>query len=348
MIDWSKSYNAIWRVFRINEQTWADSMLLAGVESASVTRSCSGNAPMLESGSMTVSADSFERGYYRLVLNVQQGVQSERIEVSTMLCDSTKRTMGFGTTLQTVTCNSVLYPAYTERILDGTYVPAKYDCAEYAANLLRGCIKAPVEVEGGFSLSDTHWFKFGIRILEAVWEILGIGGYVMQIDGRGVVHIRPKPTTPALSLDGARASLLSDSVTFSLESSKVPNRYIAKGDELIAIAVNDDPESPVSTVSRGYIYDEVDDSPQPLTTETFEGYARRRLEELSTDISDVRTYTREFWPDVYPFDLVTGTLESIGVTGKMRVMNQSIKCSGGVTVSEQAAREITLWHNQKT
>lgn len=346
MIDWSKSYNAVWRVFRINEQTWTDAELLQGVDDASVTRSCSGNAPMLESGSMTVTGDEFERGYYRLVLNAEQGYNSERLEVATLLCESSKKAYSYGAVQHSVSCNSVLYPAYTELILDGTYLPARQDAAQFAAGLLRGCIKAPVEVHGAFALSETYWFEFGIRVLEAVWELLETGGFVIHIDGHGTVHIKPKPTSPTLNLDGARITLLADSVASALDTSKVPNRYIAKSDEVMAVAINDDPESDVSTVNRGYYFDYLDEKPAPLVTETLQGYAKRKLEELSTDVSDVRSYKREFWPDVYPFDLVTGTLSRIGLDGDMRIVNQSIKCSGGVTVSEQAAREVTLWHRE--
>ena len=306
-MDWTKSYSASWRVFRVNETTWADSELIKGVDSINITRSCSGDCPRLESGSMTVTGNEFESGYYRIVMNATQGVETERVDVATLLCESSKSTHDYGSSQHSVSCNSVLYPAYTERVLDGAYIPAGTNVAEYAANMLSGCIKAPVEYEGGFTLADFYWFEFGIRILDAVWEALNIGGYVMQIDGRGTVHIRPRPTQAAMSLDGANVSLLSTKVQSELNASDVPNRYIAKSDLTVAIAINDSPDSPVSTVSRGYYYDEIDESPAQIDGETLSMYALRRLSELSTAVTAVRSYQREFMPDVYPFDLVTGT-----------------------------------------
>ena len=165
----------------------------------------------------------------------------------------------------------------------------------------------------------------------------------MQIDGRGTVHIRPRPSTPALDLDGANIALLGTKVQTDFNTTGVPNRYIAKSDETVAIAVNDNPDSDVSTVSRGYIYDEIDESPATVDNETLPQYAIRRLHELSTAVSDTRSYTREYWPCVLPFDIVAGSLDSIGIDGDMRVMNQTLKCSNGITVSEQAAREVDLW-----
>lgn len=342
-MDWTKSYSASWRVFRVNEATWADSEQLSGVDAVNITRSCSGDCPRLESGSMTVTGNSFEQGYYRIVMYATQGVETERVDVATLLCESSKDSHDYGVSQFGVSCNSVLYPAYTERVLDGAYIAAGANVAEFAADMLRRCIKAPVEVDGGFALADFYWFDFGIRILDAVWEALNLGGYVMQIDGRGTVHIMPRPTEAALSLDGANVSLLSTKVQSELNAADVPNRYIAKSDLTIAVAVNDSPDSPVSTVSRGYYYDEIDDSPAQVDGETLAMYALRRLSELSTAVTEVRSYQREYIPDVLPFDLVTGTLGTIGVTGDMRVINQTLECAEGITVSEQLAREVQLW-----
>lgn len=342
MIDWTKSYIANWRVFKVNEQTWMDAEKIGGVDTISVTRSCSGDAPMLESGSMSLTGE-FERGYYRVVMDAVQGVESERVDIATLLCESNKQTRDFNTVQSSVVCNSVLYPAYTQRLLDGTYIQAGSNVAEFVAKLLGGCIKAPVEVESGFIISSHYWFEFGIRILDAAWEALNIGGYIMQIDGRGVVHIKPRPSTPALSLDSANVALLGTSVGTELDISNVPNRYIAKSDATIAIAVNDDPSSDVSTVSRGYIYDEVDDSPATVDDETLPMYAVRKLVELSTNIASLYSYTREYWPDVYPNDLIEGSIEAVGTTDNLRVLNQSISCGNGITVSEQVAKEVSLW-----
>lgn len=342
MIDWSKSYTAAWRVFRVDEFTWADAELIGDIDSIQITRSCSSNAPMLESGTMTLTGN-FERGYYRIVMHATQDVTTERVDVATMLCESTKALRDYGTVQPNIACNSVLYPAYTQRILDGLYIPEKADVAQFVAELLRGCLKAPVEVEGGFTINEFYWFEFGIRILEAAWQALNLGGFVMQIDGRGVVHIRPRPSTPALDLDGANIALLNQKVQTDFNTSDVPNRYIAKSDGTVAIAVNDSQESDVSTVNRGYIYDYIDDSPATVDNETLPQYAIRRLHELSTAVCETRTYTREYWPDVYPFDVVRGSLSSIGIDGNMRVTNQTLSCKESITVSEQAAREVDLW-----
>lgn len=341
-MDWSRSYNAVWRVFKVDEATWQDSQLIGGVDSVTVTRSCGTKAPMLESGSMTLTGD-FERGYYRIVMNATQGVESTRVDVATLLCESRKSVRNYNVSQPNVTCNSVLYPASVQVMLDGSFMPAGVSVAQYVSELLGGCIKAPIQVDDDFTISDFYWFDFGISILDAAWEALNLGGFVMQIDGRGTVHIRQKPSEVALELDGSNVALLGTSITSDFDTSKVPNRYIAKSDDVVAIAINDDPESDVSTVRRGYIYDELDESPATVNDETLPQYAMRRLEEMSTDVSETRSYTREYVPGVLPYDLVRGTNKSIGIDGKLRIVNQSLKCDYGITVSEQAAKEVKLW-----
>lgn len=346
MIDWGRSYRALIRVFRVNADTWQDAEQVGGIDSVSITRSCTSDAPLLESGSMSLTGDGgFENGYYRIVMMATQDYETERVDVATLLCESTQDVRDYGVVTPSVTCNSVLYPAYTQRMLDGSFMAPGTNGAEYAAELLRGCIKAPVVVDGAFAVSTTYWFDFGIRVIEAVWAVLDIGGFVMQIDGDGTVHIRPKPTEAALNLDETHASLLSTSVRSTLDIAKVPNRYVAKSDAVVAVAVNDDPASPTSTVRRGYVYDVVDESPAPVNDETLYGYAARKLAELSTGIADVKSYTREYWPGVRPFDIVSGSLNSVGIEGDRRVQTQSLSLAHGILVSEQSAREVTLWQS---
>lgn len=346
MIDWAKSYKSLIRVFRVNADTWQDSEQIGGIDSVSITRSCTSDAPLLESGSMSLTSTAdFENGYYRIVMMATQDNETERVDIATLLCESSQNSRNYGVISPSVTCNSVLYPAYTQRMLDGSFMAPGTNGAEYAAELLRECIKAPVVVDGVFVVSMTYWFEFGIRIIEAVWRVLNIGGFVMQIDGDGTVHIKPKPTEPSLSLDEAHASLLSTQIQSKFDISEVPNRYVAKSDSVFAVAINNDPNSLSSTVARGYIYDEIDESPATINDETLSGYAIRRLEEMSTGIADVKSYTREYWPDVRPFDIVSGSLNSVGIDGNRRVQTQSLNLSHGILVSEQSVREVKLWQS---
>lgn len=342
-MDWTQGYTAHWRIYRVNVDTWADGEELRGCKSVSIDRDGTGTAPLLESGTVSMDgAQDFGEEYLRIVMYAEQDGGAQRVDVATLLCNSTSGSVNYGGNACDLNGQSVLYPASVRRVLSGTYAPAGSDGARWCADMLRSCIAAPVTVSGGFTLDSNIVFAIGTPYLECVWGVLDAGGYIMQIAGDGTVQIMPNPTEAALLLDDANAKLLHQEIKYALDWSNVPNRYTAIDGMEVAIAVNDDAASPASTVTRGYVFDTVDTSPKRINGETLAQYAERRLEESST-IPDVRTYTREYWPAVLPGSLVRGTLASVDMEGALRVVTQSLTCGAGITVNEKAQREVKTW-----
>jgi len=344
-VDWTRGYSCHWRAYEVKRSTWADGAPVEGLRSVTVSRECSGSAPTLESGSVRVDAEpgaEMPERYLRVVLVATQDGVSERVDVATMLCAATGGTVSRGVDEVELTCRSVLMPAATARLDAGTYAPRGCDGVAWAASMLSGAVAAPVEASGGFSVDQHVVFDLGSTVLEAVWSVLRAGGHTLQVEGDGTVRVLPLPTDPALVLDQARARLLSPGVRHRLDWTAVPNRYVAVDGAEVAEAVNDDPGSVTSTVSRGYRHDVMDTSPKRVGGETLAAYCRRRLEEEST-LMDERTYVREWWPGVLPGSVVRGSLSSVGIEGDLRVSAQTLTCGRGVTVEETAAREVRSW-----
>lgn len=336
-MDWSKSYSASWRVFRVNRATWADGEMLGNVDSISVSRTADGK--LIESGSIKLTGD-FETDYYRIVMTAQQGDEIERVDVATLLFEANGGRYDYGLTTIDIDGRSVLYPAETTAVVTGEYAPARADGVLYARDLLKKTINAPVEVEGSFVLNDHIVHELGSTVLEAVWSVLEAGGYILQIDGMGVVHIRPKPTEPSLIIDTNGMSIMSNGIDFDSDRSEIPNRYIVMTDNVIVTAVNNDEQSPVSAVSRGYYVDVIDTSPTPVDGETLGEYANKRLHQLSL-LKDTRSYKREYAPNVFPYSLIRASID--GLSGDYRVESQSINCDNGITITEKASMETSLW-----
>lgn len=337
MIDWSKSYTAFWRVFKVNTDTWQDGDVIAKMDSLSITRTADGE--LIESGSLEASSE-IEDGWHRVVMIAEQDGNTERVEICTMLFESNGGT--YGDDRHEALGRSVLYPASTQRLLAGSYILSGADGADYAAKLLRSATPAPVEVEGSFTVNETIVHELDSTVLEAVWSVLNAGSFCIQIDGHGTIHIRPRPTTTALELNSLNARLLMPTIEYRDSRVEVPNRLTAISGSRSATAVNEDPSSPVSTVNRRYFVDVVEQDAIPVNGETIDAYAVRRLKQLST-YSDERTYTREFYPDVYPYDIVEGSIPRVGLDGKMYVVSQSLECGAGVVVTERAVKEVALW-----
>lgn len=337
MMDWNRSYSSTWRIYRVNRKTWADAEILTDVDSVSVTRTADG--ALLESGSIEVTGE-FQPDYYRVVMIAEQGGDVVRADVATMLFDIDSGEHNFGTGKAKAEGHSVLYPASTTSIPIGEYAPAGVDGARYAANLLGSAINAPIEVEGSFILNEHIVHEADSFILDTVWSVLEAGSFVIQIDGRGVVHIRPKPTEPALIIDTAGKGILLNGIEYKSDISEIPNRYIVIDDYSRTTVINDDPNSSVSTVVRGYCVDEVDTSPTPVNGETYGEYAYRKLRELSL-LKIERSYKREYAPDVYLYSIIRASID--GLQGDMRVQSQSLECKNGIQVSEKVTEEISLW-----
>lgn len=336
-MEWGRSYTATWRVFRVNRDTWADAEQVRNVDSVSVSRTANGN--LLESGSMEATGE-LPSDYYRIVLTAEQGGDVARVDVATLLFISKGGKRDYGTTVQSIDGYSVLRPAETTALLAGEYAPAGVDGAAYARDLLASAINAPVVADGSFVLNDHVVHEIGSSVLRAVWNVLDAGNFVMQIDGRGVVHMLPKPTAPALRLNNQNARLMTTGIDYSSDYSDIPNRYIVLVGSNKTIAVNDDINSSVSTVSRGYYVDMVDESPKPVNAETISAYALRKLHEASI-VREEHSYIREYAPNVNLYSLVRSSLN--GLEGDLRVASQSITCNYGVTVSEKAYKEVALW-----
>ena len=339
-MDWSQSYAASWRIFRVNRQTWADGEQVDNIDSISVTKTADGD--LLESASFEVTGD-FTEDYYRIVMTAEQNGDVARVDVATLLFNTSSGTYDYGVNVQTADGHSVLYPASTTTIMAGEYAPAGIDGASYVARLLQNTINAPVEVEGGFTLNDNVVHEIGASVLDAAWSVLEAGpdgGYIMQIDGRGVVHIKPHPTDPSLAIDSTNAKLLATGINYTTDESNVPNRYVVISNGGKTVAENNDPDSPISYTNRGYYVDIVDESPTPVNGETLSAYAIRKLKEMSVK-QDERTYTREYHPDVNLYSIVRASID--GLEGDLRVKSQSLTCSYGITVNEKAVREVNLW-----
>lgn len=336
-MDWTKSYASEWRVFRVNRDTWADDEKITGVDSIEVLKT--GDGDEMESGSMEITGN-LKSDYYRVVLTAEQGGEVARVDVATLLFVAKGGEYNFGVDTTDVDGFSVLHPASTTSVLIGEYAPAGSNGAQYAADLLASAINAPIEVEGSFVLNEHVVHELGSSILSAVWAVLNAGDFVIQIDGRGVVHIRPKPTEPSLIIDNATSGLLMNGIGFTADDSDIPNRYIVIDGMNITVAENNDPTSIVSSNVRGYYVDVIDTSPTPVNGETYSEYAERMLKKESI-LNEEKEYTREFAPDVYPYSIIRATLN--GLDGDMRVNSQSISCGNGITVDEKVSREIRLY-----
>jgi len=343
MLDWQRSYSSTWRVYRVNVETWADAERVEGIDSITVTRDATGDAPLMESGTVSATNATIPRGWYRVAMLAEQDGATERVDVATLELVRSGGTTDHGVPTDSVTARSVLYPASVFELSPSQYAPAGSDGARYAAALLRLNCVAPVEVVGaGFPLAGHVVPEEGESALSVAWRVCEAGGHVIRIMGNGTIRVMPMPNAPAITLDGTGASLLLPSVDYGDTYDGIPNRLkVTEGANRVTVT-NEDEGSPTSHGSVGYWIDESERNPTRVGGETLDAYARRRLAELST-VRMERTYKRKWWPEVYPNDVARASLASVRLDGDLRIERQSLQCGAGITVTERAVKEVSTW-----
>ena len=340
-IDFSKVYSAEFHLREVDPATWSSGADVEGFVSASVTRDCTDEYPMLEAGSVELDMgvwDEFGEGYYRIEMVARQGGIVERHAVATLLMSSSQSSVDRNVQTAKADGVSVLKPASDRLMLTGSYAPKGVDGASYAASLLRECTPAPVSVEGSFTLDEHVVFGVGISYLQAAWTVLKAADWCMRITGDGTIHICEKPTEATFILDETAKASLIPGVEKSADLSEVPNRYFAVSGDEVGIAVNDLEDSRTSVQARGRYVDFIDDSPVKVNGETMTAYATRKLRELST-VTREATINREYVPDFLPFDMAAGRIDEFGMEGAFRSMKQSLECANGIKVSETLGQE---------
>ena len=311
--------------------TWLPAAPVACVESASVRDSTGSDAPLMQSGELNVTG-YVPVGYYRVEMLGSDGML---VDVATLLFEPDGREYSHRVWGGSIAGRSVLAPAADLMMEPGSYAPKGVDGASWVARLLRECVPAPVSVAGSCCLSDHVVFDLGDSRLDAAWKVLEAIGYCMQISGDGTVTVREIPSTPKASVN-ERSGLLLPSIGQSLPIADVPNvmRVYDEGSE--AIARNDDPSSPTSTVSRGRAIECVEDSPIRREGETLQQYADRRLAELS-DVCETLDVERE-WADMGTYDIWHVNLPTAGLSGNYRIIDKATECTTGIKVGETWGR----------
>lgn len=342
-IDYTQSYVSTWMLSRLDPLTWVPVDKVERLFSFSLDKDGTDSVPLLETGNAEIgltTGEEFVPGWYQLSMIVEQPGTGYDIEpIATLWFESAKGTVTGENDKVSIDGKSVLYPASTTMLSAGSYAPKGVDGAAHCGKLLRGCGPAPVHVEGSFTLDDYYVFGEETSVLEAVWMLLDAGGFCIQLDGDGAINIRPKPSDPSLVVNRQTAAILGASYDYTFDRSTVHNVYIAVEGSSRAIAVNDDPFSPTSTVSRGFEVAMVDTSPIRVNGETLQTYAERKLMEERTSVERILVYNREYWPGVEPFSIVrwhTGD----GYPQDLTVKSQTLTIGNGILVKETAVAYV--------
>lgn len=351
MADWLSSMQQTFEYYMVDPGTWRDMKQLDTVKSCTITRDAS--AETLGSATIDIT-DSVGECYMRVYLvTIQNGVK-ERHPLGTFLVQTPSSS--FNGKIRNISMD-----AYTP-LLElkespppiGYYIPKGENIMDIAYRLVREHARAPVvkavcdkTLTSDFvANTDDTWLTF-------ITDLIANADYIFDLDEMGRILFAPKQDTaslqPVWTYTDDNSSILYPDFDMDHDLYGVPNVvevvYSGSGNYFHARVVNDDPNSPTSTVNRGreIVYRV---SNPDIAGRATDSRVIKYAEQLLRDVSALEysiSYAHGYCP-VRLHDCVRANYTRAGVTGiKARVVSQNIKCTPGCPVSEKAIFTTKLW-----
>ena len=326
-MDWNHGFSAQYSVKRVDPVSFGD-IGSFDLTAGSITKEETG---LIESASLTLKEYPGEC-WIRVYLEARQTSGGARVPIFTGLTSAPTRALDGLRESWHGECYSVLKPASDILLLNGYYVAAGMDGAQAAAGLLNTG-PAPVVYEGGAPrLSEAIISESGETRLTMAHKILDAIGWRIRLDGDGTIRILPAADEPAAQFDMFRNDMIEPRMTVTEDWFSCPNCFRAVSGTAYAAARDDDPASPLSTVSRGReIW--MEESVILNDSESIGDMAVRRLKELQAHAMKV-DYSRRFRQEVTVGDLVRLHYPNVRIDGVFRVSTQTLTLGYGCTVQE--------------
>lgn len=351
MPNWSETMQQTFEYYVVDPTTWKDARRLQNVKDSRIVRDSETDTL----GSLTINLnDEVGECYVRIYLvTIQNGIK-EKHPLGTYLVQTPS--YGFDGKVATYSLD-----AYTPLLeLKENQPPLGYsilegeNIMERAYRLVRENVRAPIIKT---EKEDTLFYDF-VANTNDTWitfikDLVSNAKYEIGLDELGRVIFLPIQSTASLqpkwTFDDSNSSILHPVVDMTRDFYGIPNavEVIFSNNRAYAYAkvVNDDPNSPTSTVNRGREIVHRVVNPSLLvnpTEEQLEAYGRLTLKELSC-LEYKITYTHGYCP-VQLGDCVRLNYERAGLKNvKAKVISQTIDCVPGCPVTETAVFTDQLW-----
>lgn len=351
MADWLSSMQQTFEYYIVDPKTWKDIELIDTVKSSTIQR----DAEAETLGSATIDmTESVGESYIRIYLITIQNGLRERHPLGTFLVQTPS--LSFNGRLQNISVD-----AYTPLIeLKESPPPLGYsilknsNVMDFAYRLARERARAPVVktecntlLGMNFTAStDDTWLTF-------LSDLIANAKYNFALDEMGRILLSPHQDTaslqPVWTYNDDNSSILYPEISVDRDLYGIPNVveviHSNGAGYYFVRAVNDDPNSVTSTVSRGREIIHRVNNPDLVgkpTESQVKDYANQLLRELSV-LEYTVTYTHGYCP-VRLGDCVRLNYARAGITNiKAKVISQTIKCEPGCPVTEKAVFTTRLW-----
>lgn len=351
MTDWTKSMQQTFEYYIVNPATWKDVRRINNVKSGSITR---------DLGVETLGSATFDieeplgECYVRVYLITIQNGAKDKYPLGTYLIQTPSSKFDGKNKIVSVDAYTPLLELKENPPPIGYSVLKNTNIMETAYKITKEQVRAPVVAA---SCTETLFSDF-VANTDDTWmtflnDLMANAKYTFSLDELGRILFSPKQDMaslqPVWTFDDSNSSILYPEINMDYDLYGIPNvvEVIYSSDDrcYYSRVVNDDSNSPTSTVSRGR--EIIHRVTEPIlygnpTDEQVNEYAVRLLRSLSS-IEYTVNYSHGYCP-VKIGDCVRLNYSKAGLNGiKAKVISQSIKCEPGCPVSEKAVFTANLW-----
>lgn len=351
MADWTKSMQQTYEYYLVDPDTWNNTARLDMVKSATIDRDSS--VETLGSAIIDI-AESIGECYVRAYLvTIQNGV-TERHPLGTFLVQTPYTSFDGKKKVVSVDAYTPLLELKENQPPIGYSLLKGKNIMDTAYMLVREKMRGPVvETVCDINLQDDfvaepdeHWLSF-------LRAFISNADYEFGLDEMGRTIFLPKQDAaslqPVWTYDDGNCSIIQPDIDINHDLYGLPNVvevvYSNGGTTYSARVVNNDKNSPISTVNRGREITYRDTNPSIIGNPTqaqVNEYAKQLLRDLSS-LEYTITYTHGYngvrIGDCVRFNHVGADLVDV----KAKVISQSIKCTPGCQVKEKAVYTKKLW-----
>lgn len=353
MPDWTKSMVQSFEYYTVNPLTWADEKEISTVSSCEINRDASAETL----GSASFSIDSFIGECYirAYLITIQNGVR-ERHPLGTVLVQTPSHDYDSKILTSSITAYTPLIELKEKYLPIGHTVPKGENIMRHACSITSENVRAPV-ITASNDKTLNYDFTAGNdeTMLSFTSSLIANAGYRYDLDEMGNILFCPEQSLdalqPRMTFHDGNSSILYPNVNLSRDLYGIPNvievLYSSSSNSFYAKAVNNDPNSPTSILSRGRQIMSRITNPEIsgiATQEIIDEYAQKRLE-FASSITGTITYTHGYYP-VRVGDCVSLEYKALREINpqfypiKARIVSQSISCTTGCPVEETAEFSI--------
>ena len=336
LVNWSRGYTAKYYMTVLDKKTMRDTKRVE-LKGGSIKRTLDNLRQ-----SADLDCDGFDiqgEEYIRVWLDVEQKGSVGHTPLFTGLAMAPSSSYSGYKKTNTLECYSVLKIAEDMLLPRGWYAPVESNGALIVKDLL-SVIGVPIIQPEDIEVDPLPYAivaETRENRLSMSDKILDAMNWVLRLNGDGSINIAPATYESRLRIDAIENDIIENQIDITYDWYNAPNVLRCVMDMSYAEARDENPDSPLSIQNRGREVWYEEDNVVLATSETLSSYTARRLEELQRSSMNI-AYTRRYWPDIIPGDVITIGYPRCGVNGKFLITDQSIELGGSARTSEEVVR----------